>query len=111
MGEEAPTIYARPPDGIEADELAMFENVSNAEDLIAAFQSYKARKAGTAARCSPQVVLELVQDNQLNANGRQDDAPTAGRRTRAKCVRSRPSPCQSGDVGHVEKSIWHATAR
>ena len=48
VGEEAPVIHARAPDNMEPAELAMFENVTNTEELIAASQSYKQRKGAAS---------------------------------------------------------------
>ena len=43
--EPAP-IYARAPEGMEASELAMLEGVTNADELIAAFQNPKGKRTG-----------------------------------------------------------------
>ena len=38
VGDEAPAQNSRAPGGMGTEEMAMFENVPNTEDLIAAFQ-------------------------------------------------------------------------
>ena len=42
VGDEAPAQNFRAPEGMGTEEMAMFENVYNAAELIAAFQNFKA---------------------------------------------------------------------
>ena len=46
IAEEPEPIFARPPEGMETSELAMFEGVTNADELVAAFQNFQAKKNG-----------------------------------------------------------------
>ena len=50
VGDEQPAIHARLPEGMESEDLAMFNDVTNADELIAAFQNFKAKKKGVAPR-------------------------------------------------------------
>ncbi len=51
---EAPAVNARLPEGMGLEDLAMFEDVTNADELIAAFQNFKAKKnGGTGGKWQP----------------------------------------------------------
>jgi hypothetical protein len=52
VAEEPAPVFARPPEGMEANELAMFEGVTNADELIAAFPNFKAKKGGRWTICT-----------------------------------------------------------
>ena len=43
IAAEAPAVHARLPEGMGLEDLAMFEDVTNADELIAAFQHFKAK--------------------------------------------------------------------
>ena len=44
VGDEAPAQNPRAPEGMESEAIAMFENVNDTDELIAAFQNFKAWK-------------------------------------------------------------------
>ncbi len=50
--DESPALNCRLPDGVDSSDISLFENVTNTDELIAAFQKMNSRRPQTGTRAS-----------------------------------------------------------
>ena len=100
--QEAPAIHARLPDGMVSEDLAMFEDVTNADELIAAFQNFKSKKNGNGGNGG------RGKDGKFQA--RRDTRPQSGDRPPRKCAncgeQHEARTCPKPSVAVEDRKCW-----